>query len=278
MNKVVLALLSTLLLGAPLSAQNNQSGEYHAGPKDLFDIRVLEIPELNVERRVTDAGKIDLPLVGEVDVMGLTATDIRDRLVALLTAKYVNRANVSVVIKEFASRPISVLGAVMRPGSLQISGRWDIQQAILAAGGLASNAGRKIFVLRRSENGLSDRLEIDTADLFQRSSAVWNIPIFPSDIVNIPGRAPMKIFTLGEFKSPGAIEFDNDDRVTLLTLIAKAGGLTDRAARGGIRIKRRTPDGKDTEIKADYKKIISGKEPDPELKADDVVIVKESLF
>lgn len=277
----LLAALAAAFLPLAAAAQTppgSNGGEYHLGSKDLIDIRVLEIPELNVDRRVTDAGKIDLPLLGEVDVMGLTATEVRDRLVALLTSKYVNRANVSVVIKDFAARPISVLGAVARPGSLQISGRWDLQQAILAAGGLGANAGKKIFVLRRAENGLSDRLEIDAADLFQRSSPVWNVPIYPSDIINVPGRSPMKIFTLGEFKSAGAIEFDSDDRVTLLNLIAKAGGLTDRASRGSIRIKRRMPNGTDVEIKADYKKIISGKEKDPELKADDVVIVKESLF
>lgn len=271
-------LVVVLLIAGPLLGQAGVPGDYQIGPKDLLEIRVFEIPELNLERRVSDAGTLDLPLLGQFSVAGLTAEGVRDRLQALLTAKYVNRANVSVVIKEYANKPISILGAVQHPGSLNVSGRWDLLQAISAAGGLAGGAGKKIYVLRVAENGLSDRLEIDTEELFRKSSPMWNIPIYPSDIVNIPQRSSVKLFVLGEVKTPGALEFDSDDRISLLSVIAKAGGLTDRAARGSIRIKRRGPDGKDKEIVADYKRIVSGKDPDPDLKPDDVVIVKESFF
>ena len=117
---------------------------YKIGPKDLLDIRVLEIPELNLERRVEDRGNITLPLLGDIAVQGLTAQEVRDKLEDLLRAKYVNRANVSIVIKEFANKPVSIVGAVMKPGTLNISGRWTLLQAISAAGGLAPNAGKKI--------------------------------------------------------------------------------------------------------------------------------------
>ncbi|MEO7920880.1 MAG: polysaccharide biosynthesis/export family protein [Thermoanaerobaculia bacterium] len=255
-----------------------QRGEYQVGPKDLIEIKVLEIPELNVDRRVSDGGAIDLPMLGLINVGGLSAGEMRDRLVALLTAKYVQHANVSVVIKDYAARPVWITGAVQKQGPLNISGRWDLQQAILAAGGLAPGAGKKIYVLRRSDNGLSDRLEINSDDLFIRSSPIWNIPIFPSDIVTVTVRIPVKISCIGEFKSPGSIEFQSEDRITLLSVIARAGGLSDHAARGSIRIKRRAADGKNTELVVDYKRIISGKDPDPDLQPDDVVIVKESIF
>jgi polysaccharide export outer membrane protein len=173
---------------------------------------------------------------------------------------------------------VSIVGAVQKPGSLTISGKWDLLQAISAAGGLAPGAGRKIYVLRKSDNGLSDRLEIDTDELFVRSTARWNVPIYPSDVVNVPAKSTVKIFCLGQVKQPGALELDSDDRLTLLSVIAKAGGLTDRAARGDIRIKRRSRDGRDVEMRVDYKRIVAGKDPDPALKGDDVVIVKESFF
>ncbi len=276
---VATLVMTSLLVGgaSPLLAQA-QGGEYRIGPRDLLEIRVLEVPELNVERRVGDEGQITLPLVGDVQIGGLTASDAADRLEAILTAKYVNRANVSVIIKEFANKPVSILGAVQTPGRLNVSGTWDLLQAISAAGGLAPNAGKKIYVLRKADNGLSDRLEIATDDLFVNPSPKWNIPIYPSDVVNIPPQTTVRVFCLGEVKSPGALEFNTDDRITLLSVIAKAGGLTDRAARGSIRIKRRGPDGKDVEQVADYKRIVSGKDVDPTLKGDDVVIVKESFF
>ena len=73
-----LALL-LLLVSAPLAAQP-LTGEYRIGPRDLLEIKVLELPELNVERRVGDSGVVSLPLVGDVPVAGLTATESADRL------------------------------------------------------------------------------------------------------------------------------------------------------------------------------------------------------
>lgn len=281
LSRMARVLASSLLLPAlfPLHlAAQALTGEYRIGPRDLLEIKVLELPELNVERRVGDGGAVSLPLVGDVPFGGLTASEAADRLSSILTAKFVNRANVTIVIKEFTNKPISVLGAVQRPGSLNVSGKWDLLQAISAAGGLRPDAGKKIFVLRRSENGLSDRLEIATDDLFVNPSPKWNVTIYPSDVINIPARTPVTVFCLGEVRSPGALQFDSDDRITLLSAIAKAGGLTDRAARGTIRVKRRGADGRDTEMTANYGRIVSGKDPDPTLKGDDVVVVKESFF
>lgn len=271
--------LSFLAISQGLAvAQDSAPALYIVGPRDLLEIRVLEVPDLNVERRVSDAGSIDLPLIGEFMVRGLSAPQAKDRLEAMLTAKYVNRANVSVVVKEFANKPLSVLGAVQRPGMLSVSGRYDLLQAIASAGGLAAGAGRKVYVLRSADNGLRDQLEIPADELFKRTNPKWNIPVFPGDIVNVPQRTTVRVFCLGEVKSPGALEFDGDDRITLLTVIARAGGLSDRAARGGIRIKRRGQDGKDQEFEASYSRIVSGKDPDPELRSDDVVIVRGSFF
>ena len=272
-----LTLLAGLLLLSPLALfAQEQTGDYRIGPKDLLEIRVFEIPEFNLERRVSNSGSIDLPLLGEVPVSGLTSSEVNSRVEALLM-KYVNRASVSVVVKEYANSPVSVVGAVQKPGPLNISGNWYLLQAISAAGGLTQQAGRKIYVLRRAANGLSDRLEIKVDDLLRGASSSWNIPIFPSDIVNIPPRTPVKIFCLGEVKTPGALEFDSDDRISLLSVIAKAGGLTDRASRS-IRIKHKGADGRDVETVVNFRRIVSGKDNDPVLYPDDVVVIKESFF
>ncbi len=261
----------------PIPPSGGEVSEYPIGPKDLLEIRVLEIPELNVDRRVTDGGAITLPLLGDFAVGGMTPSQARNKLETLLKQKYVNRANVSVIVKESASRPVSVVGAVRTPGSLPTSGRWTLLQALSAAGGVTESAGKKIYVLRKADNGLSDVLEIETEELYRNSNPMWNIPIVPGDVVNVAPRRTVRIFVIGELKSPGAIEFSSDDRISLLSVVAKAGGLTDRAS-SKIRIKRRGPDGKDMEIVADYKRILSGKDRDPILEANDVVYIKESFL
>ena len=91
--------------------------------------------------------------------------------------------------------PAKKVGTNDRQGQAYVfvrSGTTWTQQAILAAGGLSGTAGRKLYVLRQADNGLSDRLEVDTEELFQRSSLIWNIPIFPSDIVTVSVRVPVK--------------------------------------------------------------------------------------
>jgi polysaccharide export outer membrane protein len=277
------ALLLTLLVAVAAMGQTpaeppvDESLDYTIGPKDLLEVRVLEIPELNVERRVKENGTIDLPMVGEFSVNGLSAKEANARLSTVLTAQYVNRANVSIVVKEFANKPLSILGAVARPGSLNIAGRYTLLQAISAAGGLTSQAGKKIYVIRTAANGESDVLEIKTEDLLRSSSGKWNVPVYPSDIVNIPASTTVKVFCLGEVRNPGALEFDSDDRISLLSVIAHAGGLTDRASKR-IMITRRGENGKDIETTVDYKDLIAGKIDDPALQADDVVIVKQSFF
>ncbi|MEO8217769.1 MAG: polysaccharide biosynthesis/export family protein [Acidobacteriota bacterium] len=254
-----------------------QVADYKIGPKDLVEIRVIEIPELNVERRVSENGTLDLPLIGPLSINGLSTTEAARKLADLLTAQYVNRANVSVVVKEFANKPLSILGAVAHPGSLNISGRYSLLQAISAAGGLTENAGKKIYVIRTAENGISDTIEIKVDDLFRSANAKWNIPVLPSDVVNIPARRMVKVFCIGEVKTPGALEFDSDDRISLLSVLAKAGGLTDRASKK-ITITRHAENGHDTEMVVDYKDIISQHAKDPELMANDMVIVKQSFF
>ncbi len=273
----ILAILLALLVASAGVLAEDVTGEYRVGPRDLLEIKVIEIPELNVERRVSDGGTISLPMIGDFPVSGLTAAEIRNQLDALLKSKYVNRADVSVVIKDFANKPVSIVGAVQHSGSLNISGRWFLLQAISAAGGLTEGAGRKIYILRRGEKGLSDTLEVSTDDLFRNATQVWNIPIYPGDVVNIPGKTLVRIYCIGEVKIPGAVELAADDRISLLSVLAKAGGLTDRASKT-IRVKRRDASGKDVETVYEYNRILAGKDPDPVLKADDIVVVKESFF
>jgi polysaccharide export outer membrane protein len=260
-----------------VAAQTAPLPGYRIGPKDLLEIKVFEVPELNIERRVSDEGAINLPLIGDVPVAGLTDGELADRLKALLESRYVQRASVSVFIKEFRSRPITVMGAVRNPGNLAFSGRWTLLEAISAAGGLTENRGEMIYVLRRADNGLSDQIAIRVDDLIVNADPDANIPIFSNDLINVPARVEVTVFCLGQVRNPGAVSFQSTQRITVLSAIARAGGLTDRASRK-LTIKRRDRSGRDMELQVDYRRILSGKEPDVELQAGDIIVVKESFF
>jgi polysaccharide biosynthesis/export protein len=280
---VLLSVVSCLafLAGAAPPASAAQDGgapaSYRIGPRDLLSVVVFEDDKLSGERRVAENGTINMPLLGDVPVTGKTTAEIALQLKRLLEEKWMQRASVDVQIREYRSRPISVLGAVQNPGNLSFSGRWTLLEALTAAGGLANNHGRFVLILRRADNGLSDQISIDLDDLLVRGDPRANIPIFGNDLINVPPAVDLTVYCLGEVMRPGALTFKSSERVTVLAAIAHAGGLTDRAA-NKILVKRARPDDGPAEITMDYKRVLAGKEADVELRSGDVVVIKESFF
>lgn len=274
----LLGLLCLLVLAVPGMAQGeSRIPGYRIGPRDLLEVRVFETEQLNGSRRVSEDGEINLPLIGNVTVAGLTENEAAQRIKGVLEETALQRASVSVQVLEFRSRPISVIGAVRQPGNLAFSGRWSLLEALTAAGGLADDHGALIHVLRRSADGLSDQASIRVDDLLMRADPRVNIPIFPGDLINVPAAVEVTVYCLGEVEQPGAVTFKSSGRLTLLTVIAQAGGLTDRAS-SRILIKRSGAGQQAVEITADYKRILAGKDPDLEIQPGDVVVIKESFF
>jgi len=267
--------LVALLFAPGVAAQPPDQSAYRLGPRDLVAVKVFEAPELNVERRVTEVGTIALPRIGEVTVEGLTEGEVATRIRGMLEANFLQRATVTVEVQEFRARPISVVGAVKQPGILQVAGRLSLLEALTLAGGLTENKGPFIHVVRRAPNGLSDQVSIPVEDLLRKADPRVNIPIFSNDLINVTAAEPITIYCLGEVQQPGALIFSSTERITLLAAVARAGGLTDRAARR-ISIRRQGATGEG--IVVDFKRILDGKEPDVDLQAGDVVVVKESFF
>lgn len=274
-------LLAVLLPGAsiPVWSQTAVSfpGNYRLGPRDLVEIKVFELPELNLTLRVADDGTVTLPLLGPVRAEGATETELAERIRVLLEAKYVQKASVTVQVKEYRARPIAVLGAVRQPGTLAFSGRWRLLDVIAAVGGLSENHGGEIKIVRRAANGLQDQVIIPVEEAITRANPDFNIPIFADDIITVPATHEVVVYCLGEVARPGAISFRSNERITVLAAIAKAGGLTESASKK-ILVRRARSDDGHREITVDYRRILSGKEADLELQSGDFIIVKEALF
>jgi len=162
-------------------------------------------------------------------------------------------------------------------GSVAVPGTWKLLDLLVAQGGLTDNHGDRVYVLRRADNELSDQLVIDVDDLMLHGRPEVNIPIFSGDLVNVPARSTVSVFCLGAVRSPGEIQFSSTERIGLLAVLVRAGGLSDVASKK-IRVKRRRGDGFGEEIVVDYKALLAGKIPDPTLAPGDVVVVRESLF
>lgn len=280
---VALILLAVgTLCAAPATAQTGASlpivsSTYELGPQDSIRLEVVGEDSLTGEYRLSDAGALNLPLLGEVGAAGLTARELAELIEQRLEADFVADARVRVQVSEVRSKTISVLGAVVRPGILGYPGEWTLLEALTAAGGLATDRGDTLHVLRRAGNGLSDQISVPIEALLLRGEPRYNLPLAAGDLINVERTRKLSIYLLGEVASPGLMEFESTRRLTLLTAIARAGGLTDRAS-PKVRIKREGRDDLRDEIRANYKRILGGQDPDVELQDGDVVVVEESFF
>ena len=246
------------------------------GPRDVIEIKVLEDATMSGRMTVGDDGNIAVQNVGKIYVAGLTVSQVEARLKTVLEASFLARATVSVQVVEFSSKPISVVGAVLRPGRISASGNTTLIQAITQAGGLTTGYGRELYVLRTGQNGLSEQLAIDIEDLMVSGNPDLNIPLAPNDLVNIPLDTAITIYVLGEVHKPGKALFRRSQTPTLLQAIADAGGQTDRAHPQVI--VKRMVNGKEQTIKVNYKRIIDGRAKDLILQDNDTVVVREAFF
>ena len=277
MKRIAVHLSILLLACVCAAAAQDRDSSYRVGPRDLLGLRVDEDPKLNGERRVSETGTVNLPLVGDVYVAGKTAAEISQAVKKLLEERYMQRASVDVQVIEFRSRPISVIGAVKTPGNLGFSGHWTLLEVLTAVGGVTEGHGNVVYILRRADNGLTDQVTVDLDDLLVRGDPRANLPIYANDLINVPVTVEVTVYCLGEVAKPGALPFRSNERMTLLTAIAHAGGLTDRASKK-ILIKRAGRTDGPAEMIADFNRIVAGKQPDIDLRPGDVIVVKESFF
>lgn len=274
---VFLWLTASLVLASTTAAQENTSRSYRIGPRDQIQVRVEEIPEFEVEQVVAEDGTVVLPTVGSLRVQGLTEREFEDRLRDRLLAEGLREATVYVTVSGYRSRPVAMWGSLKNPGNHFIPGRATLLEMLTMAGGLTAERGPSIFIRRVAENGLTDQVEIPIVELVENGNPEYNLPIFAGDHINIPQAREFTIHFLGEVKQAGSFTFRSNQRPTLLTAIARAGGLTEVAS-NKIRILRQTEGQERETIPVDYRRILLGKAPDVPLEDGDLIVVKESFF
>jgi polysaccharide export outer membrane protein len=269
---ILLAAFAAHGASRPQESQTLPVNDYRIGAKDLLEIAVFELPELNQTVRVSEDGSITLSLLGKVEVAGLTAQELEKKLTTLLDQQFTKGAHVTVFIKEY--QKISVIGAVGRPGQYELVGPTTLLQAIAQAGGLTAQAMNELFIYRRGDDGKQERIVIKLEDLTIGGNQDLNIELRPKDVVTVPIDQMLNVFVYGEVKSPGAISYLSSKKITLVQAIAQAGGTTEWAKKSQVMIKRKDKKtGKEMQIHVNLKNMINGRIADINLEEGDIVIV-----
>lgn len=255
--------LLTLGIAAWAGAATTRGGEdYRLGAGDLLKISTFGYADLVADVRVSESGNITFPLIGQIAAEGLSTRELEQVIAQRLQeGNFIRGAQVSVLIVEYLSQKVSVLGQVGKPGQYFLDGTTRVLDLLAKAGGVAEDSGGDQAVLLR-RNGSSQTL--DLAALF-RGDASQNPMVSDGDTVNVL-RAP-RFYIYGEVQKPGAYRLERN--MTLSRAITAGGGLTPRGSERRVIVKRRDAQGRE------LTKSIGSAEL---LEEDDVVYVKESLF
>lgn len=157
------------------------------GPGDVFDVRVYGEKDLSNSYRVASDGSIDFPLVGTVNVTGLTPAKVASLLEqSLLDRDYLKNPQVSIFVKEYNSKKISVFGQVNKPGTFPYQDGMSVVEAISIAGGFNSLAKKNDTVVIRVLDGKKTRFQVPVVSIGQGQAS--NFVLRPGDIVFVPER------------------------------------------------------------------------------------------
>lgn len=283
--------LTILGAGTKLISRDSQSKQgIIIGPEDTVSIVALDADEISKSWRVASSGELNLPMLGKIQAAGLTVDQLEQE-VATRMKRFYRDPQVTVFVSEFRSQPVSVVGAVEKPGTYQLQGAKTLFQALLLSGGPKADAGTTVTLKRSSERGdiaypgaKSEEdgeyhiLELGLKEVMQGQSEAASVPVQPYDVISVSDiKQPKLVHIAGEVIKPGAVELVSRNTVSLMQVLAVAGGLTRTASPGKTMIMHLNPQGVQTSLAfVDLKKILKGKARDLDLSAGDIIIVPSS--
>jgi polysaccharide export outer membrane protein len=254
----------TPLPQAPIASANNpaagttaggSSAEYVLGPEDVIEVEVVGQPD-KLRARVYTDGTIQLNLVGKITAAGKTPRELGAEIVAILKSGgfYANPV-VNVEVSNYASRYVTVLGAVASPSLVPINRAYRLSEILARVGGVQATAAD--FLIVRPETGPEKRYLI--ADL-ATGDATKDPFVVPGDKIFSP--VAEVFYISGQVNAPGSFPVRSD--LTVRQAIARAGGLTASGSDKKVAVNR---GGNKVKLKADDK-----------VEPGDVLVIGERLF
>jgi len=242
------------------------------GPGDDVEITVYGAPDLSVHTRVSAEGNISLPLIDYVRIAGLSSSEAESVIEAKLRENnFLNDPHVAVYVKEYNSSGISVSGEVAKPGFYSALGPHRLFDVLQAAGGPTDKAANKVMISHRDQKDATTlSISKDPAEM-----GASNVDLQPGDTVVVP-RAGI-VYVLGEVTRPGGYVLNSTGGITVLQVIAVAGGPTHVASAGKTRLLRRTENGFQ-EQQIDVKKLLRGKAHDVSVQNEDILFIPSSAI
>lgn len=260
----IIVMLATTI-GAQAEEQSTKVN-YLLGAGDAIRINVFKHPDMTLETRVSESGTITFPLIGSMDIGGLSLSSAGEKLASALNrGGFVRDPQVNITLLEVRGNQVSVLGQVNRPGRFPLETFNTRLSDVLAMAGGISSTGSDVVIVTGTRDGLPFRSEIDFPAIFTGSDTGQNILVAGGDVVYVD-RAPV-FYIYGEVQRPGAYRIERE--MTVQQALAQGGGVNVRGTEKGIKVHRKDAEGE--------MKMITSYGYDL-VRPDDVIYIRESLF
>jgi polysaccharide export outer membrane protein len=261
----LLLTLSTICRAAEVPTLADQQHMSQLGPGDSVSIQVFGQPDATTVY-VGDDGTISVPLVGNIQVAGISPVEAAARVAkALKNGGYFVDPHVTIIVTQPRSQLVSVVGEVQSSGRYPINPATTIVDLLAQAGGVKETASGVGYVLRSDGNGHINRYPVDLSGLTDIKDVLPTPTLLGGDSLVVP-RAE-HYYVIGAVTTPGT--YSIEPGMTVIQGIARAGGINERGSERRIQLKRLGKNGQD--------QVLNAKPGDP-IQADDIIRVKESIF
>jgi polysaccharide export outer membrane protein len=253
-----------------------KDGEYEVGAGDVLEINVFGNDDLSRVPTIQTNGAVSLPLLGEVQVAGLTVAEVKRKVTNLLAKDYLINPQVEVKVKDYQSQYVSVVGEVNSPGRKPIRGRMRLLDALLESGGFKTSSSGEVMITR-TDGAFEDGKKAVTVRISSSATIQDQINLElrlrNGDIISALPKAFVTVD--GEVNKPGRYAIEAD--LTVTGAVSLAGGRT-RFGSSDVKVRRSDAAGKVKIIEVDLKDVQNGKKPDVPLLSNDIVTVGRRVF
>ncbi len=244
--------------------------DYVLGQGDLLLVTIFEAPELKTEARVSARGTVTLPLVGSVDVKGITTREAEQKIEDLYAKRYLNNPHVNVFVKQQVSGKITLMGAVKKPGSHPYLTRQTLFEALALGEGLSDKAGKMVQVRRQGDDpDHPTTFLVDLDQLVRSDGGQLNMEIKPGDVIYVPEAGT--VYVDGAVRKRGT--FPITRKMTIPEVIIAAGGFAEYADENNIKLVRPKGDGTPEIVQLSFKDLQGGSQQ-VNVKDRDIVFVE----